>query len=136
MDRREDAICERPRSPDGPLAPASPPEAPHRSSLRTRVVGLAGRALLVLVVLVLGLVHGSRTALGGAPAPSPAALPDVAAPPAREPDWRRGHFYRPPGSTARRPGVALRPLSWRPAQASDERVARACSGREGRSDSC
>jgi hypothetical protein len=99
----------------------------HRSAWRRRMTGWQTRALLVALVLVLGLLHGTRTALGRAPLVSPPATPDVAAPPTREPDWRRGHFFRPAGSTASRPRLVLRPVVWRPAPA--PRIARACAAR-------
>jgi hypothetical protein len=105
---------------------------PHRSAWRTRTTGWPTRALLVALVLVLGLLHGTRTALGRVPPASPPATPDVAAPPAREPDWRRGHFFRPAGSTASRPRLVLRPLVWRPAPPTPApRIARACTGSTG-----
>lgn len=117
MDGMTDPIYEPPRSSEAMTAVLPPP-----SALLRLAAGLAGRTLLVALVMVLGLLHGSRTALGiGAP-PSAIALPDVAAPPAYETDWRRGHFYRPVGSTATRPEVTLRPRVWRP----EPRVARAC----------
>ena len=98
------------------------------------MTGWQTKALLVALVLVLGLLQGTRTALGRAPLASPPATPDVAAPPAREADWRRGHFYRPAGSTASRPRLVLRPVVWRPAPAAPvARVARACAGRADRS---
>jgi hypothetical protein len=101
----------------------------HRSAWRTRMAGWQTRALLVALVLVLGLLHGTRTALGRVPPASPPATPDVAAPPTSEPDARRGHFFRPAGSTASRPRLVLRPVVWRPAPpAPAPRIARACSG--------
>jgi hypothetical protein len=103
----------------------------HRSAWRTRLTGWQTRLLLVALVLVLGLLHGTRTALGDAPLASPPATPDVAAPPTHdEPDWRRGHFFRPAGSTASRPRLVLRPVVWRPAPpAPAPRIARACTRR-------
>ena len=102
----------------------------HRNAWRTRMTGWPTRTLLVALVLVLGLLQGTRTALGRVPPASPPALPDVAAPPTHEPDWRRGHFFRPASSTASRPRLVLRPVVWRPAPpAPARRVARACSAR-------
>jgi hypothetical protein len=102
----------------------------HRSAWRTRMTGWPTRALLVALVLVLGLLHGTRTALGRLPPASPPVMPDVAAPPTQEPDWRRGHFFRPAGSTASRPRLVLRPIVWRPAPPAPlPRVARACAAR-------
>jgi hypothetical protein len=102
----------------------------HRSAWRARMAGWQTRASLVALVLVLGLLHGTHTALGSGPPARPPATPDVAAPPAREPDWRRGHFFRPAGSTASRPRLVLRPGVWRPAPADPTpRIARACAAR-------
>ena len=98
---------------------------------------MAGRgiqALLVSLVLVLGLLQGTRAALGRVSPASRAPTPDVSAPPAREPDWRRGHFFRPAGSTASRPRLGLRAGVWRPAPAPvPRRIARACVHRTDRS---
>ena len=57
-------------------------------SRRARVAGLLGQTLLVSLVMGLGLLHGSRTALGGGlAAPAAAATaPDVSAPPAADPE--------------------------------------------------
>jgi len=103
----------------------------HRSAGR-KAMGRRSKPLLAALALVavLGGLQGARTALR---APRPPAAPDVAAPPpAREADWRRGHFYRPAGSTASRPALVLRPLEWRP-RAALPRVARACTARADRS---
>jgi hypothetical protein len=92
-------------------------------------MGWGARTLLVGFVVVLGLLQGSRTALGSAPLlPRTPAAVDVASPPAREADWRRGHFYRPAGSAAKRPRPVLRPVVWLPGPA-PARVARSCAGR-------
>ena len=106
--------------------PGAPP-APAAASF-ARSTSWGARALLVAFVVVLGLLQGSRTALGGAPLPSAPAAADVASPPAREADWRRGHFYRPAGSDAERPRQVLRPVVWLPGPA-PSRVARSCAGR-------
>jgi hypothetical protein len=93
------------------------------------MTGWRTRALLVAVVTLLGLLHGTHTALGGIPLAAPPGAPDVAAPPRREPDWRRGHFFRPADSTATRPSLVLRPSAWQPAP--ETRAAhgvRACAG--------
>jgi hypothetical protein len=121
MDGMIDPICEPPRSPEATTA-VLPPLVPPPGVLRKLANGLPGRSLLVALVMVLGLLHGSRTALGSGTPPSAVALPEVSSPPARETDWRRGHFYRPAGSTAERPEVSLRPRVWRP----EPRVALAC----------
>jgi hypothetical protein len=88
------------------------------------------RVLLVTSVVVLGLLQGSRTALGSAPLPSALQAAESASPPAREADWRRGHFYRPAGSDAVRPRPLLRPVVWLPEPA-PARVATRCAGRAG-----
>ena len=72
-----------------------------------------GKTALVALVMVLGLLQGTRTALGPAPLAPPAA-PDFAAPPARELYPVRGHFFRPAGSDAVRPALRLRPVAWQP----------------------
>jgi len=72
------------------------------------------KSALVALVMVLGLLQGTRTALGRVPLASPPAPADVAAPPAREHDPIRGHFFRPPGSNAVRPPLSLRPVAWWP----------------------
>jgi hypothetical protein len=135
MDGMLDPVCELPRSPEAPETALAPRVPPPPAETR-RGVGLAGRSLLVATVIVLGLGHGARTALGDEPPPRPAELPDVAAPPAhpsappaRESDWRRGHFYRPPGSTANRPEAELRPRVWLPKPLPLPRLARAGTGR-------
>jgi hypothetical protein len=111
-----------------PLAPLPTPERGPRSAWWARATGWQARALLVAAVALLGLLHGTRTALVEAERASPPAPPDVAAPPQREPDWRRGHFYRPAGSTAARPPLVLRPSAWQPAtEAPLPRIARACA---------
>ncbi len=123
MDGMIDPVYELPRSPEATTA-VLPPPVPLQRALLQHASGLAGRTLVVALVMALGLLHGSRTALGSATPPSAIALPDVAAPPAPAPDWHRGRFYRPPGSTATRPDPSLRPREWRPAP----RIARACHG--------
>lgn len=99
------------------------PAARHPSRM-----SFGARALLWSFVVVLGLLQGSRTALGSAPLPRAPAAADVASPPAREADWRRGHFYRPAGSDAERPRPVLRPVVWLH-QPPPARVARRCAGR-------
>jgi hypothetical protein len=99
------------------------PAARHPSRM-----SFGARALLVSFVVVLGLLQGSRTALGSAPLPPAPATADVASLPAREADWRRGHFYRPTGSAAERPRPVLRPVVWRPGPA-PARIAKRCAGR-------
>ena len=112
----------------GPLNP--PVETPEASAPGPRWwMRIPGRTLLVACVLVLGLLQGARAALGPAPLASAPAAPDLASPPARENDWRRGHFFRPAGSTASRPRAVLRPLPWRPAPPAAA-VARACASSE------
>ena len=105
----------------------------HRSAGR-KAMGRRSKPLLAALALVavLGGLQGARTALR-APRPLPPVAPDVASPPpAREADWRRGHFYRPAGSTASRPALVLRPLEWRP-RAALPRVARTCTALADRS---
>ncbi len=86
----------------------------HRSARRTPVFRWQAKFALFGLVFVLGLLQGTRTALGLAPHASPAARTDVSAPPARELDPIRGHFFRPPGSDAVRPPLSLRPAVWSP----------------------
>jgi hypothetical protein len=86
----------------------------HRSAGRTPMFRWQAKVALFGLVFVLGLLQGTRTALGLAPLASPAARADVSAPPARELDPIRGHFFRPPGSDAVRPPLSLRPAVWWP----------------------
>ncbi len=106
-------------SPEAVLFPVGPPTCDTQRRWPLRV-------LLVTSVVVLGLLQGSRTALGSAPPPSAPQATESASPPAREADWRRGHFYRPAGSDAVRPRPLLRPVVWLPEPA---RVATRCAGR-------
>jgi hypothetical protein len=83
---------------------------------------------LIGFVLLLGLLQGSRAALGDMPlrvvrerALAPAAAPALAE---TEPDALRGHFYRPPDSTAVRPALRLTPGTWEPGR--DPRADSAC----------
>lgn len=97
---------------------------PHRSTRRKRMGRWWQRSALVGVVFALGLLQGSRAALGPVPEPpaaEPAAFADVPGAD-RKADTRRGHFYRPEGSDAVRPALRLRPSRWTPAP----RVALAC----------
>jgi hypothetical protein len=121
------------RAPDPALLiPAAGPAAafPAALALPTSDAGRRWplRVLLVTSVVVLGLLQGSRTALGSAPLPSAPQAAESASPPAREADWRRGHFYRPAGSAAVRPRPLLRPVVWLPEPA-PARVATRCAGR-------
>ncbi|MEN8159288.1 MAG: hypothetical protein ABFS41_04355 [Myxococcota bacterium] len=136
MDGMLDPTCELPRSPEAP-ATALVPLVPPATARTRRRAGLVGRVLLMAFVVSLGLGHGARTALGGGAPVRSAVLPDVAAPPAalpylspaRESDWRRGHFYRPAGSTATRPDAELRPRVWLPKRRIEPRLARAYAPR-------
>jgi hypothetical protein len=97
------------------MLPAAAP--PHPSPWRDRLVGVWGRGVLVAIVFALGLLQGSRAALGDIPLDE---LADVAAPPTAdaavvESDALRGHFFRPPGSNAVRPELRTRPSAWSPA---------------------
>jgi hypothetical protein len=85
------------------------------------------RSALVVVVFVLGLLQGSRAALGRmplAPALEPSAHAEAPVAGALEADRVRGHFFRPQGSDAVRPELRLRPGRWLPAH--PPRVALAC----------
>ena len=98
---------------------------PHRSARRNRVARWWLQSVLVGVVFVLGLLQGSRAALGRMP-----PLPELESPAgpvagAREVDSLRGHFFRPQGSTAVRPVLRLRESRWLPAET--RRSALACS---------
>jgi hypothetical protein len=87
----------------------------HRSARRKSVSRWWLQSLLVGIVFALGLLQGSRAALGRMPLPP---APESAAPPVEgvlEADTVRGHFYRPQGSTALRPVLRLRPSRWLPA---------------------
>lgn len=103
--------------------PGAPPA--HRSAGRHRFMGRGWRrGALVGVVFGLGLLQGSRAALGPLPDSDAAASADVAdvREPEREVDSVRGHFYRPEGSDAVRPALRLRPERWAP----PPRVALSC----------
>jgi hypothetical protein len=86
------------------------------------------RGALVALVFVLGLLQGTRAALGDIPlADVPAAAGAANETPAAgvsEPDALRGHFFRPSGSDAVRPMLRLRQSRWNPAEA--ERLALTC----------
>ena len=92
----------------------------HRSERRTLVSSWWLRSALVAVVLVLGLLQGTRAALGdvplgdaaesvAAPADSPAVIPS-------ERGGLRGRFFRPAGSDAVAPQLRVRRDRWAPAQ--------------------
>ena len=101
---------------------------PHRSA-RRKSVGRAWRqSALVGIVFALGLLQGSRAALGRMPEPAaePAAHAEAPGANVREADTVRGHFFRPEGSSAVRPVLHLRPSRFTPAVA--PRVALACPG--------
>ncbi|MAE97039.1 MAG: hypothetical protein CL910_20505 [Deltaproteobacteria bacterium] len=86
------------------------------------------RAALALLALlpaaVLGFATGAWLALAGAP---PLEVADVSAP-APGPVGTRSHsgleptFWRPPGSTAARPDIRLRPRTFRPSYALHARI--------------
>lgn len=109
------------------------PETPLRSpvpsqrSARTPLFRWQAKVALFGLVFVLGLLQGTRTALGLAPLAGRVAPADVSAPPARELDPIRGHFFRPPGSDAVRPPLSLRPVVWWPERPVP--FAQACSAR-------
>ena len=84
------------------------------------------QSALVAVVFALGLLQGSRAALGRmplAPALEPSAHAEGPVADVREVD-KRGHFFRPQGSDAVRPELHLRPGRWLPAH--PPHVALAC----------
>ena len=101
---------------------------PARREIVTRIWA---RSALVVFVFLLGLLQGTRAALGDMPLAS-----DVAAPPpeasaaapaaAREAGPVGGRFFRPTGSNARRPELRLRPSLWSPRP--PERLALPCGG--------
>ncbi len=107
--------------------PAAAP--PHRSAWRRRMGRWWQDSALIGFVLVLGLLQGSRAALGPMPlaaAVSPAVTQSEPLAAARvEADALRGRFFRPQGSSAVRPALRLRQSEWRPA--GDPRVALACA---------
>jgi len=96
----------------------------HRSARRKSVSRWWLQSALVGVVFALGLLQGSRAALGRmplAPAFEPSARAEAPAADVREAD-KRGHFFRPEGSDAVRPELRVRPSRWLPGK----RVALAC----------
>jgi hypothetical protein len=100
-----------------PPAPALPaPAAPHRSARRAPVAQRWRQSALVGAVIALGLLQGSRAALGRMPDASAEGRPAAAAAPPqkREVDAVRGHFYRPSGSDAVRPPLHLDERRWNP----------------------
>jgi hypothetical protein len=99
----------------------------HRSARRVSVSRWWLQSALVGMVFALGLLQGSRAALGRmplAPALESPAHVEVPAEDGLEADTVRGHFYRPNGSDAVRPALRLRQSRWLPAEA--KRVALAC----------
>lgn len=133
MDGMPDPTAELPRSlfaPETPVAGPGPDGALFSPPLawQRRAAGTTGRTLLVLLVIGLGLLHGTRTALGSARPLEADPLPDVAAPPpVLETDWHGVTFYRPLGSTARPPEADLVPRVWIPRPRVGPRMARACT---------
>ena len=100
---------------------------PQRSARRFGVGRWWLQSALVGTVFALGLLQGSRAALGRmplAPALESPAHVEVPAEYGLEADTVRGHFYRPKGSDAVRPALRLRQSRWLPADA--RRIARAC----------
>jgi hypothetical protein len=94
-------------------------ELPHRSVRMDIVQSRWSRAALVALVFVLGLLQGTRAALGDMPlrelpvaAEAQAPVPGVS-----EPDALRGHFFRPAGSDAVRPVLRLHQSRWNPGEA-------------------
>jgi hypothetical protein len=105
------------------MSPSAQP--PQRSSWMEIVQSGWSRGALVALVFVLGLVQGSRAALGDVPlAELPAAEAEAPAAGVTEPDALRGSFFRPAGSSAVRPTPSLRQSRWNPADA--KRFAFAC----------
>jgi hypothetical protein len=108
------------------MLPTTPP--PHRSVRREILVRWWSRSALVAIVFVLGLLQGTRAALGDIELEAgPEAAAEANETPAageREPAELRGRFFRPEGSNAVRPALRLRQSSWRPE--SGERLALAC----------
>jgi len=108
------------------MLPCEPPS--HRSLRRDIMQSGWSRGALVALVFVLGLLQGTRAALGDMPlAELPAATAAPAETPAAgvsEPDALRGHFFRPAGSDAVRPTLRLRQSRWIPAEA--KRLAFVC----------
>jgi hypothetical protein len=101
----------------------------HRSAQRSGVGRWWLRSALVGLVFALGLLQGSRAALGRmplAPALEASAHAEVPVAGELEADTLRGHFFRPKGSDAVRPVLRLQPSRWLPAEA--PRVALACPG--------
>jgi hypothetical protein len=101
----------------------------HRIPRRELRMTAWGRALLVGLVFALGLLQGSRAALGdillGGEPEAPAAQAPATG--QLEPDALRGHFFRPLGSTAVRPPLRLRASTWSPAEPT--RLALSCRAR-------
>ena len=106
------------------VSPAAPP--PHRSAWRLRMGRWWLDGALISFVLVLGLLQGSRAALGRMPLSDVSEPPAVTAPPPAdvEADGLHGRFFRPDDSSAVRPALRLRQSVWRPA--GESRVASAC----------
>lgn len=104
-------------------------EPPSHRSLRREIMRSSwSRGALVALVFGLGLLQGTRAALGDMPlAEIPAAVDAPTEKPAAgvsEPDALRGHFFRPAGSDAVRPALRLRQSRWNPAEA--KRLALGC----------
>jgi hypothetical protein len=90
----------------------------HRTPRRKLRMSTWSRGLLVGLVFALGLLQGSRAALGDIPLGGDPEEPAAEAPATGsvEPDALRGHFFRPLGSTAVRPPLHLRARTWKPAE--------------------
>lgn len=101
----------------GALTDMTGAQPSQQRSWREILRGGFGRGALVALVFVLGLVQGSRAALGDLPL---GELPPVAAPPpaaaVTEADALRGSFFRPADSSAVRPTPSLRQSRWNPAE--------------------
>lgn len=108
------------------MLPCEPPS--HRSLRRELMQSSWSRGALVALVFVLGLLQGTRAALGDMPlAEVPAAAGAETETPAAgvsEPDALRGYFFRPAGSDAVRPALRLRQSRWNPGEA--KRLALIC----------
>lgn len=92
---------------------------------RTLTASAWARGLLVGLVFALGLLQGSRAALGDIPLDAE-PLPAAESPAGHvEQDALRGDFFRPVGSTAVRPALRLHASTWTPAEPT--RLALSCT---------
>lgn len=116
--------------PDSLALTHMPPDAqaPQRSVRRDILRSGWSRGALVALVFVLGLLQGTRAALGDMPLSELPAAAEAQAetpvPAVSEPDALRGHFFRPAGSDAVRPMLRLHQSRWNPDEA--KRLAFVC----------